>query len=469
MRIISSFLCMLVLILSMVPSVVFADETTLPAEEPTETTESIEVQESELCELYIDNTHVYDYMTQSYSQGYEPQISGDYAVIVLPLSCTGNLISNQLRATVDLGDVSISPFEIKNYEQTVYSGVHTASDGSQNNIFLVQFWLEMSPNRINGTYPVTVTVKGEGTEAMFTIYVNITDGIDPNTEPTEPYVEPPTDEPVILMPKLLVSSVLGNTVKAGENAEIHITIKNTSRSEGISNLTVTAASQSEFLSLKSEADTQYFEGIGVDSEFEVIYTYGIRSDAPEGQYEIPLQFDYSYAKGMTGSGTATARLYVEQSSEIEFSPVVMPSEAVVSDTLEIPVQAINLGLTSVKNVRAVLEGDGLIPQGTAFLGEIAGNSEATQTFTVQITGKSGSEPYGKTSGRVTFYYTDQMGTEHSEVQEFSMMIKSPFVDLPEVKNETEPENWIWIMAVIWLVITVLTAYFVYRLRKRKNV
>ena len=64
MRIISYFLCMLVLILSMVSSVVFADETTLPAEEPTETTESIEVQESELCELYIDNTHVYDYMAR---------------------------------------------------------------------------------------------------------------------------------------------------------------------------------------------------------------------------------------------------------------------------------------------------------------------------------------------------------------------------------------------------------------------
>jgi len=140
-----------------------------------------------------------------------------------------------------------------------------------------------------------------------------------------------------------------------------------------------------------------------------------------------------------------------------------------SDTLEIPVQAINLGLTSVKNVRAVLEGDGLIPQGTAFLGEIAGNSEATQNLTVQISGKRGSEPYGKTSGKITFYYTDQMGNERSDVQEFSMMIKSPFVDLPEVKDETEPENWIWIMAVIGLVITVLTAYFVYRLRKRKNV
>ena len=171
MRIISSFLCMLVLILSMVPSVVFADETTLPAEEPTETTESIEVQESELCELYIDNTHIYDYMTQSYSQGYEPQISGDYAVVVLPLSYTGDLMPDKLRATVDLGDVSISPFEIKNYEQTVYPQIHKATDGSENNIFLVQFWLEMKTERINGSYPVTVTVKGEETEAVFTVYV----------------------------------------------------------------------------------------------------------------------------------------------------------------------------------------------------------------------------------------------------------------------------------------------------------
>lgn len=414
--------------------------------------------------LLIDNAHIYENMQQSYAQGYEPLIDGDTAVIVLPLCCEHDEKPESVRISVKLQPDS--PFIVRNYEQTVPLAVHSDTDGNAHEIYLAQFRLAMQAERMNGCYPVMLQVADF---AAYTVYVNITDGIDPNAKDTEPqpetvYEPEHKEEPVILMPKILVQGVDGGSVQAGESAELHITLKNTSRTEALQNLTLTASAAAPF-SLQS-ADTLYFEQIAANAEFEAVFVCQAASDTPAGSYTLPLQFDFAYGKGMTGAGSGNVRLTVTQPVRMEFPAVVFPAEAIVSDRLELHIQAINLGAAAAQNVRAELTCDGLLPEGTAFLGSISGGTSAESVLNVQVTAKRGAELYGETTGQIVFTYEDASGIEHTELQDFTVMLKSPFSERPAQPKQASPKYWFWIMAGIGGGILVLTAYLIVRHRKR---
>lgn len=434
------------------------------AEELPEQTDKPEAAAKSAPVLLIDNAHIYEHMRQSYAQGYEPLIDGDTAVIVLPLCCEHDEKPESVRISAKLQPDS--PFIVRNYEQTVPLAVHPDSDGAEHEIYLAEFRLAMQSARFNGCYPVMLQVADFGT---YTVYVNITDGIDPNAKepemPLEPVYEPEQkEEPVILMPKILVQSVEGSSVQAGESAELHITLKNTSRTEALQNLMLIASAAAPF-SLQS-ADTLYFEKVAANAEFEAVFVCQAASDAAAGTYTLPLQFDFAYGKGMNGAGSGNVRLTVTQPVRMDFPAVVFPAEAVVSDRLELHIQAINLGAAAVQNVRAELTCDGLLPEGTAFLGSVSGGTSAESVLKVQVTAKHCAELYGETSGQIVFTYEDASGSEYTETQDFTLMLKSPFSERPAEPQQASPKYWVWIMAGIGGGILLLTAYLIVRRRKR---
>lgn len=417
--------------------------------------------------LLIDNTHVYAHMQQSYSQGYEPVIEGDDAVIVLPLICEAEEKPDSVRISVT--PQPDSPFIVRSYEQTVPLALHADTDGAEHEIYLAEFRLAMHAERMNGSYPVQLLA---GELGAYTVYVNVTDGKDPNAqEPAaepEPVAEPqpdpePKEAPVVLMPKILVQR--GScTVQAGGTAELHVILKNTSRTEALQNLTVTAAA-AEPVSLRS-ADTLFFEKIPANAEFEAVFTCQAAPDAAAGIYPLPLQFDFAYGKGMTGSGSGSVSMEITQQVKMSFPQVVLPAEAVVSDRLELHIQALNLGVTPSQNVRAELVCDGLLPEGTAFLGTVSGGTSAESPLGVQVTAKRGAEPYGESEGQIIFTYADESGIEHTETQNFTIMLKSPFSERRAEPKQASPKYWLWIMAGIGGGILLLASYLFYRHRKR---
>lgn len=427
------------------------------AEELPEQTESIPKSAPV---ILIDNAHIYEHMMQSYTQGYEPIIDGDDAIVVLPLCCTEGEAPASLRVSAELP--SDSPFIMKNYEQTVPLAEHTDTEGNVSEIFLIEFRLAMYSERMNGCYPILLQAAEFG---AYTVYVNITDGINPNEEAPEPTTEPQqAEEPVVLMPKLLVQGVSGGMVQAGEIAELHITLKNTSRTESLQNLIVTASAPAS-CSLQS-ADTLYFEQIAANSEFETVFCCQTAPDADAGSYLLPLQFDFAYGKGMNGSGSGNVRVDIMQPVRMSFPQVVLPAEAVVSDRLELHLQAINLGVTAAQNVRAELHCDGLLPEETAFLGTVSGGTSAETILNVRVTSKRGEELYGETSGQITFTYTDEAGKEQSETQDFSLTLRSPFSERTVEPAQASPKYWVWIMAGICVGILLISAYLFIRRRKQ---
>lgn len=437
----------------------------------------------EQTQLYIDNRSLYEHMDRTYSQGYRPTVKGGAATVVLPLLCRGELRDNSLRARAvfDPG----GPFAAKNYEQTVELKEHKVNDGKQKTAgYCAIFTLELEKDRLNGSYPVTINVSGtdiHGAEIQqdFTLFVSITDGKDPNATPApEPAPTPEPEPPVVLGPKVLIESCTAisleedgepGTVNAGDRVRVTVTLVNTSGSQGLENMAVTAASPGEGFALLSPSESVYVGDLAAGGRTQVVYDYQVSPETAAGQYAIPISYDFAYNKGETGSGSGSARVNISQPLEMEFSLGRMPGEAVVSDVIEVNIQAINLSHAKAYNVRAAIEGDGLLPSGTAFIGDLEGGAMGEKPLEITITGLTESEtPYGPTGGTVTYLYEDRDGAEFTQTESFTLDVKSPFSENKPADEKEDPgQFWIVLGAVGAAVLGLLGALIWKGARRRK--
>ena len=283
---------------------------------------------------------------------------------------------------------------------------------------------------------------------------------------------------VILTPKVLVESyecisleedASDKIIRAGDRMQVKVTLVNTSYIELVQNMTVTASAPTDNFILLSVSDTQYVRYLYAGSKVDVIYEYETKADMPAGQYNIGISYDFAYGKGMSSAGSRNARVTITQPLEMELSITQIPSKAVISDTVSVGIQAINLSRATAYNVRAVIEADGFSPMGTIFIGDVDGGMSVEGLGQVTVTGLTkGNFSYGQTKGTVTFYYEDADGNELTEVKNFTTTIESPFSG--ETKTEEDaPEQWWIIMAVIAAVIIVaVTVLIIKKIKVRKN-
>lgn len=440
--------------------------------------------------LVIDNQNIYEGMDRPYAEGYVPRAEGGNVLLVVPMRLEGEAVfkNNTLRASLSLGNTSNTPFLYRNYNKSITLSSHPVNNGTGTaESFLVSFQLELLPERYNGSYPITLAVEGTDQDGLvisqnFVVYVTITDGKDPNAVPEEPEAEPVPQEPPTFVPKLLVQSYryikkesltqtadqdsqgggTGNEILAGDEISAEITLLNTSKTQTIRNLTVTAGAPGETLTLLSPTDSVYMESVKAGETCVVTFDYRIREDAATGQYDLTLAMDYADSKGAVYTGTGNARLSVRQPTEVQFDPLILPEQMEVGDVIQVQVQAMNLGRSKVLNVRAELAADGLKPQGTLFIGDIEAGNMAVGSTQVTVGGMvEGDSPYGVTEGTVTFYYEDEAGTEQSVEMPFSATISSPFTE-QQSEPEDEPGQWWVIMAVIGVALCGCVAVLIVR-------
>ncbi len=404
----------------------------------------------------IDNRNLYTGMDKTYSKGYVPKVKKGKAVIVLPLLATARLKGDRIKSTVNLGEGENIPFVQKNYEKDISLKKHKIGNkGKEKECYLISYTLDLKKKRYNGGYPVIITVSAQdeqGNEVRqdFTVYVTITDGSDMDT--AEDTQTDETENPQFA-PKVIVDSYTfsKDTIESGDSFTVKITLRNTSKTDTVKNMLVTAAS-AEQIEMISKSDSVYVEELQTQKTCEVIYEMGIHSAALQGQYSVPITLDYADSKGNTYTGQGSIKIMVELPVKIEIDPVAVPKEIQMGETIELQVQVMNLGRGKIYNVRAVVEADGLRTKQTAFIGDIEAGSALSGSMEVTAEGISGDSLYGKTQGTVTFYYEDEAGKEMSEEQFFETTIMSP---LNEKKEEEEPDDtrqWWVVMAVIVVIL-----------------
>ena len=453
--------------------------------------------------LVIDNSNLYPGMDKPYSSGYMPSISNGAASIILPLISSQELQGNSINMTVNLGDAVSSPFVFQNYDQTIKLAEHSVNNGKDKvSAYLVDFSLPLTQGRTNGRYPITINVQGQvkgGAQftQAFTLYVTVTDGVDPNApqDPGGTQDAPAADDPAggdaggtgggggeeepAPQPKAMIASysVTPSPVLAGQEFDLSVTLKNTNDSEPMNNVKVTITGETSDVIPMGETNSFYYKKIGTKDTVTINTKLMVQQTAEPKPQKIMLHIEYEGDKATAFTSDESIVIQVKQPMRIEYDEPEIPKEVNAGDTMSISLNVMNMGKGTVYNVRAELEAPGLVPEGSAFLGNLESGASKKSDLYVFVgtldTGESGNSDakYGPTTGKIALSYEDEFGEVSTQEIEFNTNINPPIINAPQEEEEEKPETqsqwWISVLILGAVIGGILGIRYALKRRKQK--
>ena len=430
--------------------------------------------------LEIDSSHIYSGMDMAYEDGYLPRISGGVMKIVLPLKCSGALWEDKLDTSISLDTSASSPFVVENFRKTFYlESVAPKNSSEAQEVYLVTYEIQLSNERRNGTYPVAITTSGfdasgNAITTTFTLYITITDGKIEKI--AQPMVDTPTAEPVVYISKTVLEPT---TAQAGESFTMTVTLKNSITTKYVRNMLVTVDTGNVQIDLDEDSNIFPIEKIDRGGEVELTLHFSTEPAIPSGKYPISFSFKYDSSKTLNLSSTGATVVEIQQPANMELVMPRFADSVSVGETVPVTFQVMNMGRSSMYNVRCVVSGFGLVPSNTGYIGTMeAGTSKNTKVelYIIALNASAGNEngpQYGNTTGTVTLIYEDETGQEYSQEATFDTTVNRPVVQLPQNNTEEEKEeqrasSW-WVSVTILggvILATVGTILFIQKKMRR---
>ena len=445
--------------------------------------------------LTILNTDLFEGMEQTYSEGYMPQVKDGAIQLVLPLASREPLADDAVTVQVQAADDA--PVILPTYDRTVVERAHTAvsADGAERDVccFLVSFSLPLAESAAAGRWPLTLTASGQtqsGTAftESFTVYVTVPQQSLPQPEeplqdvPHEPDPDPgaagtsvnggnapdssaaqstPPPHPRLMLTSLQTSSW---PVSAGQDFSVEAVLKNMSRAQAVTNVLVTLAPAGDALTPQA-GQTLSFHFDRIPAEGTVSLTVLLHADgsAEPGTQRLTVNYTYEGKENEQYTGEDEILLALVQPVRLTWDIPEVPRSVHAGDTLNLAFQALNMGKTSLYNVRITLEGQGLRPENSLFLGNIDGGQAAQGEMYVFVGLLDADDPerkYGTAAGTMTLTAESAEGEVTTLSEAFETTIEAPLIETALVQEEKEPEEdtsfqWILVSVVAAAVIAVL--------------
>lgn len=397
--------------------------------------------------LEIDSSHIYSGMDMAYEDGYLPRISDGVMKIVLPLKCSGALWGDKLDTSISLDTSASSPFVVENFRKTFYLESVTPKNSSESQeVYLATYDIQLSDERRNGTYPVAITTSGfdasgNAITTTFTLYITITDGKIEKI--AQPVVDTPTAEPVVYISKTVLEP---ETAQAGDSFTMTVTLKNSITTKSIRNMLVTVNTGNVLIDLEEDSNIFPIEKIDKGGEVELTLHFSTEPAIPSGKYPISFSFKYDSSKTLNLSSNGSTVVEIQQPANMELVMPRFADSVSVGETVPVSFQVMNMGRSSMYNVRCTVSGYGLVPSNTGYIGTMeAGTSKNTKVelYIIALNASAGNEngpQYGNTTGTVTLIYEDETGQEYSQEATFDTTVNRPVVQLPQSNTEEEKEE-----------------------------
>lgn len=279
--------------------------------------------------------------------------------------------------------------------------------------------------------------------------------------------ETPESAPVILVEKSVVST---GTAKAGEDFDVTVTLKNTSKTKSVQNMVASITVPSADFELKNNSNTIFIDKLGAEKTTDLSLTFHVGKSTVDGNYPIEVALSYDDSKANTLSSAGTFVVTVEQPINVKLTMPAIAADLTAGDTVPLSFQVMNLGRSTVYNVRCDVTGDGLVQTKTAFVGNMESGNDGEGDSNIFVSPMEGENQYGKTTGTVTLTYEDAFGNEHSQEFTFDTSISKKQDDTSK-DGGTEKRAMQW-----WVSIAVISAIIVfavvssvsYRMGKKKG-
>lgn len=433
--------------------------------------------------LSVDNRHVYTGMDKTYAAGYVPVESGGKVRVVLPLLSSAAIQGSAVTVTPELGAPGSTPFVLGNYIDTVALSSQSVDNGASTvSAYLVDLTLPLASGRTKGTYPVTIGVTykdGSGTDMQqsFPLYVTVS-GKAPETAPAP---ETPRHQPKVIVSKY---SVDPDPAVAGQDFTLSFTLTNTSTSYAIYNIKVSVKSDTPDLIPADNSGTLYYKSLAKGASLDIDFPLKAKPDATAGAHGVTVSVDYEDSKATAFSMSDDIPVTVTQPLRLVFDTPNAPSSMTAGDTAPFTLQVMNEGRSAVYNVMCTLKAPGLLPEASAFLGNMdpgtakpaqitvfAGTLDMASDGSIPSGGSAGAQ-FGKSNGTITVTYEDEFGKQYTGTVNISTTINAPVTPTaePEAPPQPKASQW-WISALIaaGLIIVFVTVLALSRRNRMRKV
>lgn len=428
--------------------------------------------------LTIDTENIYDGMDKAYEDGYVPRTENGFMYIVLPMLSNGNIYQNRIKVSLGLGSGASSPFVMANYEKTFeLETVTPKNSNEEKELFLIEFTVRLSSERINGVYPVAVNISGyddSGTpiDCSYTIYVTITDG--KTNQVTQPAPEVATAEPVVYISNRVVQP---DKVMAGEEFTLTVTLKNSLATKSVKNMLVKIDTGNLHINLLENANVFQVDKIPAGGETELTFRLGSDASIPAGKYNLNFTFNYDSSKTLNLSSSGSTIVEIHQPANMELVMPRFSQSVTVGETIPLSLQVMNMGRDPMYNVRCTVSGFGFAPANTGYIGTMDAGSSATtevELYIIALNASQGNEngsQYGDTVGTVTLIHEDETGQEYRQETQFETTVNRPVVEVAQTASGEDADEKAagqWWISVLILGGVILAAGFGFVLIKRKK-
>ena len=428
--------------------------------------------------LTIDTENIYDGMDKAYEDGYVPRTENGFMYIVLPMLSNGNIYQNRIKVSLGLGSGASSPFVMANYEKTFeLETVTPKNSNEEKELFLIEFTVRLSSERISGVYPVAVNISGyddSGTpiDCSYTIYVTITDG--KTNQVTQPAPEVATAEPVVYISNRVVQP---DKVMAGEEFTLTVTLKNSLATKSVKNMLVKIDTGNLHINLLENANVFQVDKIPAGGETELTFRLGSDASIPAGKYNLNFTFNYDSSKTLNLSSSGSTIVEIHQPANMELVMPRFSQSVTVGETIPLSLQVMNMGRDPMYNVRCTVSGFGFAPANTGYIGTMDAGSSATtevELYIIALNASQGNEngsQYGDTVGTVTLIYEDETGQEYRQETQFETTVNRPVVEVAQTASGEDADEKAagqWWISVLILGGVILAAGFGFVLIKRKK-
>lgn len=286
------------------------------------------------------------------------------------------------------------------------------------------------------------------------------------------------------IPRVIVTgfSTDPENVKAGEDFNLTIHLKNTSKSTKVSNLKIDLEAVSDgkdenttyqaFLPVEGSS-TLYVNSIAPDTTQDVSIAMNAKADLTQKPYVLSVKMEYEDGSHNQLTSDSDLSIPVHQDARFDISkPEVMPSSIDVNSESNIVFSIYNTGKTQLYNVTVAFEAES-ITGGDTFVGNIA--SGETGNVDAMVTGLKATTDDGTV--KIIINYEDEAGkaskvekTLTLNVTEMSMdenMNNEMFLD-EEIENENKSSSGKIIIILIIIIIILAAIVMAVKFWKKKK-
>ena len=194
-------------------------------------------------------------------------------------------------------------------------------------------------------------------------------------------------------PRLIVTGcdIKGKTVKAGDEFDMTIHLKNESTSTKLTNIKFKISSEAGEIVTASGSDSIYIDEIEKEKEYDLEVKMKSRADLEQKTYAVNVNYSYENNSRETFEDTAVLSVPVKQDTKLSLSEKKLTKKEVALDgKTSLTFKINNTGLGDLRNVTVDLSGD-TISDITYFVGTVKVGESGTVDTTITPE-KAGDKP-----------------------------------------------------------------------------